>query len=163
MSRRRNARLKKKIITAVKWLSAILPVVTFVYILYYYHQFDFLFKQDGKVVKTVVLNEAGSGGPSQNVATEVVKQVKVASNEWHSVGGIAVHDVTIENNSDQALTGVEIEFKYLSETQSVLTTKVITIKSALPAKKVTKVPEVSVGYVNRSVTGCDTRIIRAFY
>jgi hypothetical protein len=44
--RGKKSKFKKVLIPVLKWISAIIPVCAFIYILYYYKQFDFLKKRD---------------------------------------------------------------------------------------------------------------------
>ena len=162
--RSRRARFRKKFITVLKWVSAIAPVIAFIYILYYYKQFDFLTDEPQVVTKTEVVD------PSDSLVTlfsfpkgTVTGKIKVLQNEWHSVGGVAIHNLTIENGSDKTTKSVEVEFKYLSDTQAVVTSKIITIKAAIPAGKSNKVSGVSVGYVNNSIVGCETEVLNVKY
>ena len=160
--RGKKAKFKKIFILLLKWVSAIVPICAFIYILYYYKQFDFLKEKPVIKSKTEVLGSVDSTGISNTAAEEKLRsQVKILENEWHAVGGIAIHSLLIENSSKKAINSVEIEFKYLSDTQSILTSKIITIKNPLPPGKSTKVSGVSVGYVNNSVVGCDTRVVNA--
>jgi hypothetical protein len=158
--RGKKAKFKKILIPFLKWLSAIVPVCAFIYILYYYKQFDFLKSKPVVESKTEIISTADSTSSLFNDGKKLlISKIKVRENEWHSVGGIAIHSMVIENNSDKLVKNVEVEFKYLSETQSVLTSKIVTIRTPLPAKKSTKVSGVSVGYVNNSVVGCDIKIV----
>ena len=160
--RGRKAKFKKFFIPLLKWISAIIPVIAFIYILYYYKQFDFLKEKPVVKSKTEVISQADSlSAVSRENKEKLIGKIKILENEWHSVGGIAIHSMVIENNSAMTIKNIEVEFKYLSETQSVLTSKIVTIKTPLPAKKATKVSGISVGYVNNSVVGCDTKVVNA--
>jgi hypothetical protein len=162
--RSKKAKVRKFLIQSIKWISAIIPVCAFIYILYYYKQFDFLKSKPEVVSKTEIVSQGDSLGiDSVSIEGSVRSKIKILKNEWHSVGGIAIHTLMIENASDKLVKGTEIEFKYLSDTQAILTSKIVTIKTPLPAGKSTQVPGVSVGYVNNSVVGCDTRIVRVRY
>jgi hypothetical protein len=160
--RGKKAKFKKILIPLLKWISAIVPVCAFIYILYYYKQFDFLKPETVVRSKTEIIGGADSSSTAPgNDKAAILSKVKILENEWHSVGGIAIHSLVIENSSDKTIKNLEIEFKYLSETQSVLTSKIITLKTPLPPKKSTKVPGVSVGYVNNAVVGCDIKVVNA--
>ena len=161
--RGKKAKFKKIFILLLKWISAVVPICAFIYILYYYKQFDFLKEKPAIQSKTEVLSSVDSTGANAGVDEKLGSQVKILENEWHAVGGIAIHSLLIENNAKKAINSVEVEFKYLSDTQAILTSKIITIKNALPPGKSTKVSGVSVGYVNNSVVGCDTRVVSAKY
>jgi hypothetical protein len=153
---------KKTAITALKWVSAILPVCAFIYILYYYKQFDFLKKKPLPVSKTEVISNSDSlDAISTNAREALIKNIVVQDNEWHSVGGVAIHSMTIVNGTNKKLSSVDVEFKYLSETQTVVTSKIVNIKASVPPGKSHKVSGVSVGYVNNSVVGCDTKVYNA--
>ncbi|WP_026631659.1 hypothetical protein [Dyadobacter alkalitolerans] len=160
--RGKKAKFKKFFIPLLKWVSAIVPVCAFIYILYYYKQFDFLKEKPVVKSKTEVISQADSlnAAGSQN-KEKLIGKIKILENEWHSVGGIAIHSMVIENNSPTAIKNIEVEFKYLSDTQAVITSKIVTIKTPLPSKKATKVSGISVGYVNNSVVGCDTKVVNA--
>lgn len=158
---RKKSKVKKVIINLLKWFSAIAPIVIFIYILYYYGKLDFLTKKEEKTAKTIVLADEGGRLEGKGVKPEVLSQIRLVNNEWHTVGGLAIHNITIENKSNESLSGVELEFKYLSDTQTVLTSKVISVKSAIAPHTEAKLPEVSVGYVNRAVVGCDVNIVKA--
>lgn len=160
--RGKKSKFKKIFIPLLKWVSAIVPVIAFIYILYYYKQFDFLKKDDKAKSKTHIATQVDSLNTDPTGDKErLIGSIKILKNEWHSVGGIAIHSLVIENNSPKVVKNVEVEFVYLSETQSVVTSKIVTIKTPLPPKKATKVSGVSVGYVNNSVVGCDTKIVNA--
>jgi len=160
--RRKKAKIKKFLINTLKWVSAVVPVLAFIYILYYYKQFDFLKEKPQVISKTEVVGESDSLNLVSERASEMVtKNIKIIKNEWHSVGGIAIHTITVENANSKTVSSAEIEFKYLSDTQAVITSKIITIKTPLPANKSTVVSGLSVGYVNNSVVGCDTRVVAA--
>ncbi|KAA6434110.1 hypothetical protein FEM33_22790 [Dyadobacter flavalbus] len=166
MSRKRGskARFRKTLITTVKWLSAIVPVCAFIYILYYYKQFDFLKKKPVVKSRTEVVTQADSISALVGSNKEkLLNNIKIMENEWHTVGGIAIHSLTINNATAATVKNLEIEFKYLSGTQSVLTSKIVTIKTPLPPKKSTKVGGISVGYVNNSVVGCDLKVINGTF
>jgi hypothetical protein len=159
---KKKAKFKKIFILLLKWISAIVPICAFIYILYYYKQFDFLKEKPVIKSNTEVIGSADSTGTARSATDEkLISQIKILENEWHAVGGIAIHSLLIENNSKKTINSVEVEFKYLSDTQAVLTSKIITIKNALPPGKSTKISGVSVGYVNNSVVGCDTRVVDA--
>jgi hypothetical protein len=160
--RRKRAKIKKFLINALKWVSAIVPVLAFIYILYYYKQFDFLKGKPEVISKTEVIGDTDSLNTENEKALEaVISNIRIIKNEWHSVGGIAIHTITIQNSNPKTVSSVEVEFKYLSDTQSVVTSKIITIKTPLPSNKATVVSGLSVGYVNNSVVGCDTRVVTA--
>jgi hypothetical protein len=160
--RGKKAKFKKILIPLLKWISAIVPVCAFIYILYYYKQFDFLKPKAVVQSQTKIIGEADSSVSFVSSEKEaILKKVKVLENEWHSVGGIAIHSLVIENSSDKLIKNLEVEFKYLSDTQSILTSKIITLKTPLPAKKSTKISGVSVGYVNNAVVGCDIKVVNA--
>jgi hypothetical protein len=164
MSRKRGskARFRKTMITTVKWLSAIVPVCAFIYILYYYKQFEFLKKKPVVKSRTEVVTQSDSTSTLVGSNKEkMLNSIKIMENEWHTVGGIAIHSLTINNATTATVKNLEIEFKYLSGTQSVLTSKIVTIKTPLLPKKSTKISGISVGYVNNSVVGCDLKIINA--
>ena len=158
---RKKSKVKKVLINVLKWFSAIAPIVIFIYILYYYGQLDFLKEKKEERIKTVVLAEEAGRLEGKGVKPEVLKEIGLVNNEWHTVGGLAIHNITIENKSNQTLSGVELEFKYLSDTQAVLTSKIISVKSDIPPHGSAKLPEMSVGYVNRAVVGCDIKVIKA--
>ncbi|WAC12838.1 hypothetical protein [Dyadobacter pollutisoli] len=160
--RGKKAKFKKILIPLLKWISAIVPVCAFIYILYYYKQFDFLKPEAVVQSKTEIIGGADSSSaiPGNDKST-LLGKVKILENEWHSVGGIAIHSLVIENMSDKTIKNLEVEFKYLSDTQSILTSKIITLKTPLPPKKSTKVSGVSVGYVNNAVVGCDIKVVNA--
>ncbi|CAG5072206.1 hypothetical protein DYBT9623_04076 [Dyadobacter sp. CECT 9623] len=158
----KRGKWKKFLIPLLKWISALVPVCAFIYLLYYYKQFDFLKEKPVVVSKTEVLSGTDSLDTiSSRSKEELLGKIKIQDNEWRSVGGIAIHNMTIVNGTNKALTNVEVEFKYLSETQAVVTSKIITIKASVPANKSSKVSGVSVGYVSQSVVGCDTRVVNA--
>jgi hypothetical protein len=160
--RGKKAKFKKFFIPLLKWISAIVPVFAFIYILYYYKQFDFLKPKPVVKSKTEVISQADSlSAVSRENKEKLLGKIKILENEWHSVGGIAIHSLVIENTSPTTVKNIEVEFKYLSETQAVITSKIVTIKTPLPARKATKVSGVSVGYVNNSVVGCDTKVVNA--
>ncbi|MGG7663360.1 hypothetical protein [Dyadobacter sp. BHUBP1] len=159
--RGKKSKFKKVLIPVLKWASAIIPVCAFIYILYYYKQFDFLKPKERVKTETKVLAsgdslQAGIGGSEKLAA-----QIHVINNEWHQVGGLAIHNMVIENTSASPVKSVEVEFKYLNDVQAVVTSKVITIKTPVPAKKSAKVSGLSVGYVNNSVVGCDVKVLSA--
>lgn len=146
----------------MKWVSAIVPVCAFIYILYYYKQFDFLKSPENVKSETKVLSDSGSvEAATGQTVSEIVSKIKITKNEWHSVGGIAIHNMVIENGSPATVKSSEVEFKYLNEVQAVVTSKIITIKTPLPAGKSTKISGLSVGYVNNSVVGCDVKVLSA--
>jgi len=158
--KRKSAKLKKVAIEWLKWISAIVPVFAFIYILYYYKQLDFLKKDKEVHSVTTVLNQKDSTKLAEaNQRNQINDQIKIIENEWHLVGGIAIHNMLIENKSGRAIKNIEVEFKYMSDTQEALTTKVITIKKDLPSGKSTKVTDVSVGFVNNAAVGCDTKVL----
>ncbi|WP_439554810.1 hypothetical protein [Dyadobacter sp.] len=153
---------KKAAIVVLKWVSAILPVCAFIYILYYYKQFDFLKEKKEAVSKTEVITNSDSAATfSMNAKEELLKKILIQNNEWHSVGGVAIHSMTIVNGTDKKLSSVDVEFKYLSETQSVVTSKIVNIKAAVAPGKSYKASGISAGYVNNSVVGCDTKVANA--
>ncbi|MGV3600117.1 MAG: hypothetical protein ACO1N1_02880 [Dyadobacter fermentans] len=160
--RNKKSKFKKVLIPVLKWASAIIPVGIFIYILYYYKQFDFLEKENAVKSETKVLTagdslNAGAGSSGESLAAKI----RVAKNEWHTVGGIAIHTMLLENNSPVTVKSAEVEFNYLNEVQSVVVSKIITIKTPLPARKTTKISGLSVGYVNNSVVGCDVKVLTA--
>lgn len=160
--RAKKAKYKKFFITTLKWVSAIVPVCAFIYILYYYKQFDFLKEKPVVQSKTEVVSQADSlSNVSAQNKEKLISKIKILKNEWHSVGGVAIHSMMIENSSSSTVKNVEIEFKYFSDTQAIITSKTVIIKTPLPPKKTTKVTGVSVGYVNNSVVGCDTKVVNA--
>lgn len=158
--RGKKSKFKKVLIPVLKWASAIIPVCAFIYILYYYKQLDFLKPKEPVKTETKVLNsdslQAGMGR-----SEELAAKIHVTSNEWHQVGGLAIHNMVIENASDSPVKGVEVEFKYLNDVQAVVTSKIITIKKPIPANKSTKISDLSVGYVNNAVVGCDVKVLSA--
>lgn len=156
--RGKKSKFKKVLIPVLKWTSAIIPVLGFIYILYYYKQFDFLKERPAVHSETKVDSLPAQPGQSRDA---LVSKIRVAKNEWHSVGGIAIHNMVIENTSASAVKSIEVEFKYLNEVQDVVVSKVITIKTPLPANKSTNVSGLSVGYVNNSVVGCDVKVLNA--
>ena len=158
----KRGKWKKILIPLLKWVSALVPVCAFIYLLYYYKQFDFLKEKPVVVSKTEVLGSTDSLSTiSLRNKEELLNKIKIQDNEWRSVGGVAIHNMTIVNGTSKALSSVEVQFKYLSETQSVVTSKIVTIKTAAPANKSTKVSDVSVGYVSPNVVGCDTEVVSA--
>lgn len=161
MSRRsKKSKFKKVLIPVLKWAAAIVPVCLFIYILYYYKQLDFLKAREELKSETKVLSSEDSlraGQAGQEMAAKLV----VTKNEWHTVGGIAVHNMVIDNKAEQLVKSVEVEFKYLNDVQAVIASKIITIKTPLPAGKSTNISGLSVGYVNNSVVGCDAKVLRA--
>ncbi|NIJ54846.1 hypothetical protein [Dyadobacter arcticus] len=160
--RGKKAKVKKVFILLLKWISAIVPVCAFIYILYYYKQFDFLKAKPVITSKTEVISQPDSSSLiSIEAKDRVLKKIKILENEWHAVGGIAIHSMNIENTAAKRLTSVEVEFKYLSDTQAVLTSKIVTIKTSIAPGKSEKVSGVSVGYVSGSAVGCDTRVVNA--
>lgn len=160
--RGKKAKFKKFFIPLLKWVSALVPVCAFIYILYYYKQFDFLKEKPVVQSKTEVISQADSlNAVSSQSKDKLIGKIKILENEWHSVGGIAIHSMVIENNSPTTIKNIEVEFKYLSDTQAVITSKIVTIKTPLPSKRATKVSGISVGYVNNSVVGCDTKVVNA--
>jgi hypothetical protein len=162
MSKRRGkkSKFKKVLIPVLKWASAIVPVCIFIYILYYYKQFDFLKANAEVKSETHVLSASDSlqalAGKSRD---EFVRKIHVVKNDWHSVGGIAIHNMVIENTSDSQVKSTEVEFKYLNDVQAVVASKIVTIRTALPPHKSTKISGLSVGYVNNSVVGCDVKVL----
>ncbi|TLV03639.1 hypothetical protein [Dyadobacter luticola] len=160
--RGKKAKFKKVFISILKWVSAIVPVGAFIYILYYYKQLDFLKPEPVVISKTEVVAQKDSlNDVSSEERARLIQKIRILENEWHPVGGIAIHSMTIENNAAKPLTSIEVEFKYLSDTQAVLTSKIITIKTSVAPGKSSKVSGVSVGYVSGSAVGCDTKIINA--
>ncbi|WP_353720941.1 hypothetical protein [Dyadobacter sp. 676] len=155
--RSKKSRFKKVLIPVLKWAAAIVPVCVFIYILYYYKQLDFLHARKDLRSQTEVLTTADSlpGRP----ADELAAKIHVVKNEWHPVGGIAVHNMVIENTSANPVKTTEVEFKYLNDVQAVVASKIVTIKTSLPAGKSTKISGLSVGYVNNSVVGCDVKVL----
>lgn len=160
--RGKKSKFKKVLIPVLKWVSAIIPVCAFIYILYYYKQFDFLKKREVVKTETKVLSSADSlqGGIGRS-DDRLAAKIHIITNEWHPVGGLAIHNMVIENTSASTVKSVEVEFKYLNDVQAVLTSKVVTIKTPLPARKATKVSGLSVGYVNNAVVGCDVKVLSA--
>lgn len=111
---------------------------------------------------TTVLDSKDSLNATQaRLKEKVNEEFKITDNEWHSVGGIAIHNFSVENKTGLPAKSIEVEFKYLSDTQEAVTTKVITIKKDLPAGKTTKITDQSVGFVNNGAVGCDLRVISA--
>ncbi|SEJ47854.1 hypothetical protein SAMN05216327_11149 [Dyadobacter sp. SG02] len=159
--RGRKSKFKKVLIPALKWASAIIPVCAFIYILYYYKQLDFLKRKEPVKTETKVLNSGDSLQISMGRSEELAAQILVTSNEWHQVGGLAIHNMVIENTSATTVKSVEVEFKYLNDVQAVVTSKVVTIKKPIPAKKSTKISDLSVGYVNNAVVGCNVKVLSA--
>ena len=158
--KRKSSKLKKVAIEWLKWISAIVPVVAFVYILYYYKQLDFLNKDEKvKSVTTVLDTQDSIRIARETEKSKIESEIKIIKNEWHPVGGIAIPNMVIENKSGRAAKSIEVEFKYLSDTQEALTTKVITIKKDLPAGKSTDISDVNVGFVSNGAVGCDTRVV----
>ncbi|SDE51778.1 hypothetical protein SAMN04487996_105261 [Dyadobacter soli] len=157
--RGKKNKFKKVLIPVVKWASAIIPVCAFIYILYYYKQFDFLKKRDEVKSQTEVLSSGDSLQEGIGRSEALAAKIHITNNEWHQVGGLAIHNMVIENASATTVKNVEVEFKYLNDVQAVVTSKVITIKTPLPAKKSTKISGLSVGYVNNSVVGCDVKVL----
>jgi hypothetical protein len=162
--KRKSAKFKKVAVEWLKWISAIVPICVFFYILYYYKQLDFL-KKDKKVESvTTVLEQKDSINLAKAILKNKIEdEIKITQNEWHSVGGIAIHNILIENKTNQHVKTLEVEFKYLSDTQEALTTKVITVKKDLPPGKSTRVTDVSVGFVNKGAVGCDTKVLGATF
>jgi hypothetical protein len=156
--RGKKTKIKKFLIPLLKWISAIVPVCAFIYILYYYKQFDFLKAKEVVKSQTTVLTQADSAAVTSS-KDQVAKKIKILENEWHSVGGIAIHSMVIENASDTPIKSAEVEFKYLNDLQAVVTSKIITIRTPVAAHKSAKVSGLSVGYVNNSVVGCDTHVM----
>jgi hypothetical protein len=162
--KRKNTKLKKAAIEWLKWISAIVPICGFFYILYYYKQLDFFKKdRDIKSVTTVIDQKDSVNLAKANLKSKVQEEIKISQNEWHSVGGVAIHNLLIENKADQHAKNIEVEFKYLSDMQEALTTKVITITKDLPPGKSTRITDVSVGFVNKGAVGCDTKVIGATF
>jgi hypothetical protein len=157
--RGKKSKFKKVLIPVLKWASAIIPVCAFIYILYYYKQLDFLKRKEQVKTETKVLSSGDSLQAGIGRSEELAAEVHVTNNEWHQVGGLAIHNVLIENTSASPIKSVEVEFKYLNDVQAVVTSKVITIKTPIPAKKSTKISGLSVGYVNNSVVGCDVKVL----
>ncbi|MCF0070909.1 hypothetical protein LZD49_10535 [Dyadobacter sp. CY261] len=158
----KRSKFKKVLIPVLKWASAIIPVCAFIYILYYYKQFDFVKAREEVKSDTKVLSEADSAGyVAGQSPDDIVRKIHVSKNEWHSVGGIAIHNLVIENTSAVTTKTAEIEFKYLNDMQAVVTSKIITIKTPLPAGKSTQISGLSAGYVNNSVVGCDVKVLSA--
>lgn len=158
--RGKKSKFKKVLIPVLKWASAIIPVCAFIYILYYYKQFDFL--KEKKVVKTetkVLSSEDSLQAGVGRASAELAAKIHIVTNEWHPVGGLAIHNMVIENTLASPVKSLEVEFKYLNDVQAVVTSKIITIKTPLPARKSTKVSGLSVGYVNNSVVGCDVKVL----
>ena len=158
--RGKKSKFKKILIPVLKWISAIVPVCAFIYVLYYYKQFDFLKKKEQVKTETKVLSSGDSLQASTGQSEALAAQIHITDNEWHPVGGLAIHSMMIENASASPVKSLEVEFKYLNDVQTVVTSKIITIKTPLPAKKSTKVSDLSVGYVNNSVVGCDVKVLR---
>ena len=156
--RGKKSKFKKVLIPVLKWASANIPVFGFFYILYYYKQFDFLKEKQVVTSETKVDSLPTQASQSNNA---VVSKIRIVKNEWHSVGGIAIHNMVIENTSASLVKSVEVEFKYLNEMQGVAGSKIITIKTPLPPNKSTDIPGLSVGYVNNSVVGCDVKVLNA--
>ena len=160
--KRKNSKLKKVAIEWLKWISAIVPVLAFIFILYHYNQLDFLKKDKQVGSVTTVLDEKDSAKLAQVIEKPKFQEdFKIVENEWHLVGGIAIHNLEIENKTKRAAKSVDIEFRYLSDTQEALTTKTITIKKDLPPGKSTKITNVSVGFVNNAAVGCDPKVLVA--
>lgn len=159
--RGKKSKFKKVLIPVLKWASAIIPVCAFIYILYYYKQLDFLKPKEQVKTETKVLASGDSLLAGMGRSDELAAQIHVTNNEWHQVGGLAIHNVLIENTSSTPVKSVEVEFKYLNDVQAVVTSKIITIKTLVPAKKSAKVAGLSVGYVNNSVVGCDVKVLSA--
>ncbi len=160
--RGKKSKFKKVLIPILKWTSAIIPVCAFIYILYYYKQFDFLKAREEVKTETKVLSSedslnTGVGRAGQDLAAKI----HVITNEWHPVGGLAIHNMVLENTSAFPVKSVEVEFKYLNDLQAVVTSKIVTIKTPLPARKSTKITDLSVGYVNNAVVGCDAKVLSA--
>ena len=159
--RGKKSKFKKVLIPVLKWASAIIPVCAFIYILYYYKQLDFLKPKEQVKTETKVLTSGDSLHTGIGGEEELAAQIHITNNEWHQVGGLAIHNMVIENTSASSVKSVEVEFKYLNDVQAVVTSKVITIKTPVPAKKSAKVSGRSVGYVNNSVVGCDVKVVSA--
>lgn len=159
--RGKKSKFKKVLIPVLKWTSAIVPVCAFVYVLYYYKQFDFLKRPEQVKTETKVLSPSDSSQAGMAQSEALAAKIHITENEWHPVGGLAIHNMMVENTSESPVKSLEVEFKYLNDVQAVVTSKIITIKTPLPAKKSTKVSELSVGYVNNSVVGCDVKVLSA--
>lgn len=156
----KKSKFKKVLIPVLKWASAIIPVCAFIYILYYYKQFDFLKSREVVKTETKVLTPADSlQAGVGHAAEELAAKIHITNNEWHQVGGLAIHNMVIENTSASPVKSVEVEFKYLNDVQAVVTSKVVTVKTAIGARKSAKVSGLSVGYVNNSVVGCDVKVL----
>ena len=159
--RGKKNKFKKILIPVLKWASAIIPVCAFIYILYYYKQLDFLKPKEPVKTETKVLSSGDSLQASVGRSEELAAKIHVTSNEWHQVGGLAIHNLVIENTSASRVKSLEVQFNYLNDVQAVVTSKIITIKTPIPAKKSTKVSGLSVGYVNNAVVGCNVKVLSA--
>ncbi|GGM85450.1 hypothetical protein GCM10010967_16870 [Dyadobacter beijingensis] len=155
----KKSKFKKTFIPVLKWASAIIPVGIFIYILYYYNQFDFLKARIEQARSPIVTTVDSLPAGTQQMQEATLGKIRVAKNEWHPVGGIAVHNMLIENASATPVKSAEVEFKYLNDVQAVVTSKIVTVKTPLPAGKSTKISGLSVGYVNGSVVGCDVKVL----
>lgn len=158
--RGKKSKFRKVLIPVLKWASAIIPVCAFVYILYYYKQFDFLKSKEVVKTETKVLSspdslQAGVGRPGE----KLVSKIRIVTNEWHAVSGLAIHNMVIENTTGKPVKSVEVEFKYLNDVQAVVTSKIVTIRTPLPNGKSTQISGLSVGYVNNAVVGCDVKVL----
>jgi hypothetical protein len=159
--RGKKNKFKKILIPVLKWASAIIPVCAFIYILYYYKQLDFLKPKEPVKTETKVLSSGDSLQASLGRSEELAAKIHVTNNEWHQVGGLAIHNLVIENTSASRVKSLEVQFNYLNDVQAVVTSKIITIKTPIPAKKSTKVSGLSVGYVNNAVVGCNVKVLSA--
>lgn len=159
--RGKKNKFKKILIPVLKWASAIIPVCAFIYILYYYKQLDFLKPKEPVKTETKVLSSGDSLQASVGRSEELAAKIHVTNNEWHQVGGLAIHNLVIENTSASRVKSLEVQFNYLNDVQAVVTSKIITIKTPIPAKKSTKVSGLSVGYVNNAVVGCNVKVLSA--
>ena len=89
--------------------------------------------------------------------------LKITKHSWKKggFGTVALHTITIKNESASAMKNIVLLFTYYSDSDRVLTARTFTLYKKIPKGKTVKFTDINVGFIHDQVTGCDVKIVGA--
>ncbi len=92
--------------------------------------------------------------PREEVKKNPTKYIKIVKQSWRKggFGSVAIHNLTIRNESNYDIKDISIKFSYLSDSGTLLDYNVQTIYQIIKAKKTRTFYDVNAGLVHSQAT-----------
>lgn len=89
--------------------------------------------------------------------------LKIKKHTWGrgGFGSVALHSITIKNESKSDMKDIVLRFLYYSDSEIVLTARTFTLYKKIPKGKTMTFNNINVGFIHNQVVSCDVEIVGA--